>query len=44
MEKKNPNSPRKKAITPIATMEMTLMPPREWEKRFGNELYFFQDH
>jgi hypothetical protein len=42
--KKNPNSPRKKAIRPIATIEMTSMPPRKWEERFGNKLYFIQDH
>jgi len=28
----------------MATMEMTSMPPREWEERFGNELYFFEEH
>jgi hypothetical protein len=27
----------------MATMEMTSMPPNEWEERFGNDLYFFQD-
>lgn len=41
--KKNPISPRNKAIRPMATMEMISMPPNEWDERFGNELYFFQD-
>jgi hypothetical protein len=44
VEKINPNSPRKKAIRPMATIKMPSMPPREWEERFGYKLYFFQDH
>jgi hypothetical protein len=43
MKKINPNPPRKKAIRPMATMEMTSMPPREWEERYGNKLYLFQN-